>query len=394
MHDARDLDARRAEALAALSWFTSHLLRSQLWRSSRGRHRPAAVRRQWLEDLQQELAVDCLDRVDEVLASTPQERHRQWFRLVERWLYRESRHGTFGRLERDEDASAAPTEPAEAGAAPRPRRVLEGELLPSGRPNITATAQRNGVPRRQVRELWTEAAERAGYDAAFLAFWRRRLAEALLGLAADQLLDRGQVHVLPRRRRRPDPRARLRRIRRILRVLSVRPVPHALRKAIAAARLRGGARSTDPSHLLQAALLLSPGDPTVLLWQFEAAMMGGDLALAARSLRLAREGGADPVATALARARLLGRRGRATAARFLLLRLSRRWPRDERPREALRLAAARTNGGTQPPVGAALSAGATPRSTRSSASASSSSSHGSGRGEDHSGSVANTGKPR
>jgi len=379
MHDPRERDERTAEALAALDLFTTRLLRSQLWRSSRCRDRPLRVRKDWLDDLRQELAVDCLSRVDEVLATSTRERHQHWFRFVERWLYRESRQGSLARVEHEPAARPESPEPAAAlWSAATGRRELVGQALASGRPNITATAATNGLPRRQVRELWTRVAERAGFDAEFLAFWRRRLAEALLGLAADLLLDRGLVRVLPGPRSRPDPRRRMRRIRRILRVLAVRPIPHELRTAIATAHLRCGARSSRPHDLLLAAVRLDPGNAAALLWQFESFVAGGDLRGAASSLWTARRHGADPVATALARARLLGRRGRGDAAAALLRRLGRRHPLDPRPAAALRAA--------------------TPSiryfSACASDSASCSSSPGSGRGDDQDGIEANQPKPR
>ncbi|MEQ1630855.1 MAG: hypothetical protein ABL997_00685 [Planctomycetota bacterium] len=381
MHEVVDEDAQRREALLSLQWFTTRLLRGQLRRHGRCRHRPSSQQRELLADLRQELMVDCLSHLDAVLALPPHERHRRWFRFVERWLYRELRRNealpehfeASAQAPLDEEALHGSDLPMPTDAGPR----CTPATLRNGRTNVTATANAAGLTRRRVRALWVDLADRLGYDATFLCFWRRRLAEALTGLASDQLRDREVVHLLPRPRRRPDPRARLRRIRRILSILSVRPLPHDVRRAIAIAKLRRNTSSARPSDLMAAAAVLDAGRPEIALWRFEAAVADGELAVAARALVDARDFGADGVAVALARARLLAARGRRVAAVALLRRASDRSPHDTR------LSAALSFAGQDPSP-----------SARNTASPSSRSSFASERGEDHVGVVANIANPR
>jgi hypothetical protein len=381
MHEVVDEDERRRQALASLEWFTTRLLRGQLWRSNRCRFRSAPLRQQLLVEVRQELLVDCLTHVDAVLALSPPERHRRWFRFVERWIYHELRRGE----PLPEHFEAAMHDPAVE--APRVEVALPREAvtdtehraatLRNGRTNVTATAHATGLTRPRVRALWAHIADQLGYDATFLGFWRRRLAEALTGLACDLLRDRDQVRLLPRPRRRPDPQARLRRIRQILAVLAVRPLPHEIRVAIAMAKLRRGTRSVRPIGLLAAAELLAGGCPKIALWRFEAAVADHELATAMRAVVAARDYGADPVAIVLARAKLLAVRGRIGAAGCLLHRARARQPHD--PRLDL---ATRSAGFDQAP------------SARRSASPSSSSSRTSARGADQDGIEANMAKPR
>ncbi|MGE3173562.1 MAG: hypothetical protein AB7O97_13140 [Planctomycetota bacterium] len=340
-------DGPATAALAALEPFVRRLLPAQLHRHAQRRRLPPGDRRELLDDLHQELRLDCLLHPTAIAALDERERHQRWFRLAERWLYRQRRRGEEVAEDLDWLAGGAAVGDApapEASAALLPaavhRRLVavqrRSERHRNGRCNLTATAARLGLGRRELRGLWAEVASHLGYDDAFLAFWQRRLAEALCGLAADLLRDQGALCLLPRARALPDPEGRLRRIRRIRAALSVRPVPFALRRMLAQVLRRRSAPT--PAGLLAAAAALHPSG-TVRLWQFEAAVLERDWADAARALRAARVAGCGDdlaVALVLARARLLQVRGRDDAALQLLRRASdRRAGREPRLRRAL-----------------------------------------------------------
>jgi tetratricopeptide (TPR) repeat protein len=210
---------------------------------------------------------------------------------------------------------------------------------------------------RQVRSALRGLASQCGRGVEFLEFWRKRAAEALLGLAADLLRQAEAVRLCPRPRSLPDPRNRLRRLSRIRAAVATQPLPPDLRVALSPTRLRLANSAAAAIDLLEQAADLDPFQPALPLWRFEAAVLAGELRDAAQALRRAsRQLRADRVAIALARARLLEARGRVVAAAQLLRRVSRRWPRDVRPMQAL---AALVHGEPQraPEVGCALAAG-------------------------------------
>jgi len=371
--------AAHAAALAALEPFLQRLLPAMLRCNRRWRRLPEPTRCDLIGDLRQELRLDCLEHLPVVLQLPQRERHQRWFRLVERWLYRHQPRAEVAALDHEPGAAGGgaafePTVQTLRGLLPGvatnvlDHLVHRAERHRNGRCNTTATATAIGLGLRRngVRRLWADTAARLGYDDDFVAFWRRRLAEALLGLAADLLLDRGDLNVLPRRRRKPDPKGRLQRIRRIHAALTVRPVPFALRRSMSLV-LRSAAALT-PVALLDEAARLQPFEPAIPLWRFEAAVAATDHAAACRALRRARALGADPVAVVLARARLLEARGRGHAALLLLARARGRQRDDGRLASALASAA--------PLLSAA--AIASPRSRSSAASA---------RGDDHDGNL-------
>ncbi len=372
--------------LLALAPFLQRLLPAMLRRHRRWRSLAGANRLELLADLHQELRLDSLEHEALVVALPPRERHQRWFRLAERWIYRQR-----SRADSIDDDAALDAGPVLTDATPTaadlhcllpdvPIDVLErlvhrGEVLGNGRCNATATGQHLGLRRQQVRKLWARTATRLGYDDEFLAFWQRRLAEAITGLAADLLLDREQLVLLPRPRRRPDPKGRLRRIRRIRVVLTIRPLPYVLRQQLARL-LRTDRPPLLPTQLLSIAEQLQPGDPAIALWQFEAAIAAGDAVLAGAALRRARHLDADRTATALARARRLEVCGRMTAARRVLAHAH----RHQRPNDGrLALALALADGTAGGPADSACSS-ARPSSASSAASA---------RGRDHDGTVSN-----
>jgi hypothetical protein len=326
----------RARTLAALERFLQRLLPYHVRRSSRWRHACPELRRQLTDELRQELTVDCLSSVAEIDALPERAQNRRWFQMSDRWLYRERmRARTL-----EDNPMAAPTTlggfaTAQEQESRRLAQQIEAPLVPHRGPvvpsrNVTAFATHAGMSRAKARKTWTSTARRLGYGPEYIAFWRRRLAEALTGLAADLLLDAGVVATLPRKRRAPDPSGRRHRIRRILGMLAVAPMDQEVKAPLAQARLRRKMRLVHPAMLLEAAERLDPWNPTIPPWRFEAATAVGDHHGAALALRRARAHAFDPVAIVLARARLLAARGRVEAAFRLLQRASARRPHDER----------------------------------------------------------------
>ncbi len=265
-----------------LRWQLPALLRRhRLWHG-----RDNCSRNDVLAELRQELRLDCIEHAATIADLDRSARHVRWFRIAERWLYRHRRAPQRRAVELAFDLPAQPVAdepPAEpsllADLLPEaPEGVLERMVHTAvqhgnGRCNTTGTAQRLGLPRARLRKLWLLAASRAGYDGEYLGFWQRRLAEALTGLAADLLADAGGLVILPRRRPRPDPRQRLARIRRIRTAMSVRPLPYDLRRLLALALRKS---TPPPAELLAAAARLRPYEPSIPMWQFEAAIAGED----------------------------------------------------------------------------------------------------------------------
>ncbi len=318
---------------------------------------PAAMRRMFswnglhptrhaevLEDLHQDLLLDCVENADTIAALDQRERHGRWFRLIEHSHYRLRVRDTRRNL------GAQPLAEVVAEAPPRElRRLLPPddwqlaeqlsaatERMRNGRVNTSATAANLGVHPREVRALWEGIAESLGFDDDFLAFWRTRLVEALVGLAADLLRDHALVRVHDEDARvRPDPNGRLRRIRQIKKQVSVRPLPRELRRVLVQFTSRGIRQRIEPQEALSAARELAPGCSAVHLWSFETAIVRGEWLEAARALRAARAAHADPVRVVLARARLLEATGREAKAIAVIQRARRRHRGDLRLTRAL-----------------------------------------------------------
>lgn len=332
----------RDRALAGLERFLQRLLPYHLRRSSRWRHASTELRRQLAAELRQELTLECLLCAEEIDALPEREQNRRWFQRTDRWLYRER-----FRIRTLEDAQCEVTcdTGGFAGAAEEESHRLARSVGASfahahdtgqAPRSVTALATRTGTSRTRARVNWSNAANRLGYGPDYFAFWRRRLAEALTGLAADLLLDAGVVATLPRKRRAPDPAGRRRRIRRILRMLAVAPMAAEISKPVAHAKVRRKMRVVTPSTLLEAAERLDRFNPAIPFWRFEAAIVDRDFGAAAQALRRARTRTLDEVAVALGRARLLAARGRVMAASALLRRAHARRPRDARLCAAMR----------------------------------------------------------
>ena len=304
-----------------------------------------------LEDLQQDLVLDCLENPELVVSLSSRDRHTRWFRLIERNHYQLHVRANRQRANSDQITSLhdggnasqfeAELDPLEACVEdlPQPERRLLRRLaasarhLKNGRLNCRASAHSLAMRPRDLTDAWCRVAEGLGYGEEFLAFWRRRLVEALLGLAADLLRDAGVVAILDEdRRRRPDPAGRLRRIDQLRKHLNCRPLPHEIKRVLARYPRTVRGRILHPLEILADAAELLPDSAAVHLWIFEAALAQEDLRVAAAAIRTARACHASPVPVLLARARLLEARGRRVAAGHLLRRNR---GRDRRVRDAL-----------------------------------------------------------
>ncbi|MEM7204081.1 MAG: hypothetical protein AAF628_27715 [Planctomycetota bacterium] len=334
-----------------------------------------------VDDLRQELHLDAIAHAPQLQTLSQAERHLRWVRIVEHRHYQlRGRHGrrTDANVTVDDAVGigaatyrsgepqpprmvrvVAPSEPLAApgrtewlGATVAPalqrmanrdrelavRLLGEATHLKNGRLNAAATVAESSLSPRDMRGAWGRIAKALGFGDDYVDFWRRRLVEALLGYAADDLRDAERVRILDERaRRRPDPRDRLRRIASIKRHLNVRPLPPDLRQVLGRFTGRGATRTLGAADALDAAEQLLPGSAAVQLWRFEHAVVEGDLKRAARALRRARHAGAEPVAATLARARLLEARGREDAALALLERARRRARQDRRLTQAARV---------------------------------------------------------
>jgi hypothetical protein len=314
----------RDDALTHWRQFCSRILPGIVRRIAAWKRLTRTEQGELVEELQQELAADCLEHAALIAAQPPRERHGRWIRIVERFTYRNyvvARRHVACPSELAREAEPAIGVPA--------TELPPLERLANGRRNLRGTAARWGTDERALRTRLDAVAEGLGADHEHRAFWRARLAEALTGLAADLLRDRGEVHLVPRARRRPDPAGRMRRIRRMLVHFHVRP--STLRERTILRRWlwpRASQPSDAPRQLLEAAATLAPGDRATWLWLFEARLAAGDLRGAAAAVRRCRELGAPVTASALARARLLEARGRPARAVQLVQRAARRWPRD------------------------------------------------------------------
>jgi hypothetical protein len=322
----------RETALAALTGFGERLLPGMLRRVMRWRGLSRFELRDLHEDILQELRLDCLEHAAEICRLTPRERHARWFRLAERWLYHYRLRGNTEPLDADRPPVAAAVpggigQPVEVElalggvTAATTRQLLDGlRTHDNGRCHVSATARRLSISPRRLRRTWNSIARALGFDEEFLTFWRRRLAEAMAGLAADLLRDADRTRLLHRPRQCPDPRGRLRRIRRIQDELSILPLPPELRSALALVRAADLRDPELPARVLATAEQLAPDLLALAAWRFEATLAVGDLRGAAKSLRRARALGLRRTASSLARARLHEARGRWNLAQALLRR--------------------------------------------------------------------------
>ncbi len=327
-------ERERAAALAALRTFGERILPGTLRRIASWKRLSRGELPELLDDLLQELAIDCLEHARTIVALPPAARHGRWMRMAERWVYR---------------FHVRPRIPA-AKPAGQPSRWDAGDAatrdlpevsdrwvrLGNGRWNLSASAARAGRPLAALQAEVEQLAVRLGCDGERDAFWRARLAEALTGLAADLLRERGGLLLLPGRRCSPDPERRLRRVRALARHFHLRAstidARRAVRRWVARARLDDAA----PQRLLHDAVQIWPHSTVAWSWLGEACVARGDLAGALAAVRAHRHLRPEQHSrTTLLRARVLEMRGRFGAAVRLLQRARRRSPHDARLRRAL-----------------------------------------------------------
>lgn len=345
-------DDPNARALRALEVFRQRVFPAFLRRLSQWKGLDPEQHQDVIDDLMQDLVVDTLADPETILALPESERHARWLREAQRSHYRLALRGQRSReADLPLDAIAQTSGPAVGipsiedldGLAQNDRNLLtrvasSGLYLKNGRLSSTKTARLCRVSHRRLRELWLRTADLCGFDAEYEDYWRRRLGEALLQLAAARLLESGELQVFGPERRRPfEPDRMRRRLRRIRNALETRPIAADLRSILRRISPARNERSIEPSPgvLLADASDLLPDEPAVELWRFEAAILEGDLRTAGIALRAARNRGADRLRTDLARARLLECRHRRLAARRMLTQLAREFPRDPRPADSL-----------------------------------------------------------
>lgn len=337
----------RERALALLRTFRVSVLPSFVRRSRSWTGLDPSAHADVIDDVSQELALDCVENAETIVALSPQARHKRWLRLAQQQHYavrvRTQRHGRdVERLDRGAPPPTAidlPLDPQDIELLDRIAR--HAERLGNGRFCARATARSMRVGHETLRRIWAEFADALGLDHEHVEFWRRRLAEALCMIAAARLRERGVVRLWDDDARRAyDPEAFRRRLLRIRDALGVRPIDTELRRALEHVAPRRAARQLEPRALLDIAERIAAGDPLVLMWRFEAELCdGGDVYEAARCLWEARRLEKDRGRIVLARARLLEARGELRAARRVLERaIARRRRFDPRLVASLRAA--------------------------------------------------------
>lgn len=339
---------QRERALALLFAFADRVLPAIVRRIARWKQLPRAEHPELLADVVQELCIDCLEAPERVLGREPIDRHQHWIRLAERWIYRQRVRGV--QCDRSVEPDDLAAEPPAATTAQKHRAARVAELdvatefvwLKNGRCNLRATADRAGSTIAAVQRRLDAIARRLGNDEQNRIFWQRRLAEALVGLGADLLRCRHELVLLPPNagtRGRPDPSARLGRVRR----LCARYPRHRMPAAVRHVRATWNRTSPPPAEpaatALEQATTLWPDHAPAWLWLFEARLCRFDRGGALLALRHAqRLPNAPRDRIALARARLLEANGRTDAALFLLQRAQARRPSAGRLHRALQRA--------------------------------------------------------
>ena len=325
-------------ALALAATFTRHLLGKAIRRLANRRGYGQRCQPELLHDVRQEICLDALQNSALIVALSLPDRHQRWFRLTERWIYHQRlsldriQHPEWLLAKGDEskDPELATCQLPGLGSNSNHLQALaaHSKSHASGKANLAATAAPLGIDPRRVRRIWERLAKELGYDEEFLRFWRRRLGEALTGLGADLLRDRGECWLLPLQHLAPDPKGRRQRIARIRKVLNVRPLPSDLRRASGHNLAGRGHIGQDPHQVLSYATALAPNSAAAWLWRFEAALAKRDLRDALGSVRQAHRLGADFVTLLLARARLREAAGKLAFGIRLLQRHSQRPGRD------------------------------------------------------------------
>ena len=326
--------APRDEALSKLEVFRSRVLPSVLRRMAIWKHIEGSTQQELAADAMQELAVDCLAHPDEVLALNERDRHTRWIRMVQR-LYYAMRERTARKTAGDDslelleiDAETPFDLPIDTSDRDLLQRMLQSaELLKNGRISLRGTARTLGVSANTLAELRIRVVEALGYGDEHEQYWRGRLAEALCSTAAAWLRHDGELNLWDDAHRRGfEPEQCLARFARIREALALRPAEPETRQALdlVLGAADGPCFAVTARELLRIAERFAPRDESVLLWRFEAEIVGAALAPAARCLRRASRVSTDRVRVLLARARLLEARGRLDAARALLQRAAAR----------------------------------------------------------------------
>jgi hypothetical protein len=137
----------RDHLLTQWQQFCARLLPATMLRIARWKGLPAPQVFQGLDDLRQELAVDCLSHADELAGLEPRALRQRWLRLVDRWIYAFAQPRT--RQLPPADDPQLPSVPAPA----LPKVAWDPDLLAlsNGRTNVAATARQQGIGVRAVR---------------------------------------------------------------------------------------------------------------------------------------------------------------------------------------------------------------------------------------------------
>lgn len=317
-------DSDRINALELLTRFQRHVLPGALRRIAIWKGIEIRLLTDSLEDLHQELAVDCLEHTEKILQLTPRERHARWLRLVDRVIYRLRQQLGRQRTLHYEPYFVPMRDPSPHEPPPQIPKLI---ALNNGRLNAVASLRNSGLPRRSLRKQLNQLSEHLGWNRERERFWQARVVEALTGLAADLLRERQSVLLLDRTRARPDSNKRLERLRQLSVRFPVQPSTLEVRRVLRPWHGRCPPVRWDPRHLLEQAVALDPDAAAAWLWLFEACCADDDHLGATRAVRNARRcPTGSRAATVLSRARLLELRGRLPAGLRLLERAARRWP--------------------------------------------------------------------
>lgn len=328
-------ESDRSTALKLLSQFQRRILPGALRRIASWKNIPRTLLRDWLDDVLQELAVDCLEHAGAIVGMPERERHARWMRRAEKVIYRHRRNLASQQLTVEE-----PALPIWAPQDDDPVQIPPLVTLNNGRPNVTASIRAAGIARRDLRRQLDVLATRLGWDVEQQSFWQARVVEALTGLAADLLQEQGAVRLLDPPPA-PDLDRRRARLHRLAGRFPVQPCTQPVRRALRPWGRRRNNAGITPRALLEQAVALQPESLPAWLWLFEACCSERDPGAALRALRSARELREPPrAAVVLARARVLEMRGKVGAAIGLLRRSANRWPRDTKIRQALAIATA------------------------------------------------------
>ncbi|MCA8966165.1 MAG: hypothetical protein KDC48_14875, partial [Planctomycetes bacterium] len=266
-------------ALDLLEPFVARVLPGTVRRIATWRSLSSAVATDLLDDLRQELALDCLQHGRAIRDLPQPERHRRWMRLVECWIRRQTRASRRGACPQPDpelliSREAAPTD--ELPELPELPAAFSRRMR-NGRCNLSACARDGGATQHALRREVDALVARLGRGARYVGFWRNRLAEVLTGLAADLLRQRGALQVVRGATSAPDPQRRLLRLRRLRRRVPVWRNAIDLRRVMRRWSSLPDVLAASPRQLLEQATELNPFLGTAWLWLFEACVAENDL---------------------------------------------------------------------------------------------------------------------